>query len=318
MKKIATLLLVVMMMLQLTACGEAQDPVNSNAGAGNASSGLNSGSENPSSKTESDVTSSGSADASSKTESDVTSNPEPGEEDPSIPDGLTQLSKEEVLSLIPALPQAEWSFRATERSYGYDYSLLCETLTLEEVQAYIQKLIQANIVGDRENDANGDEYRQYQYVAKNKSGAFNVKVSLSKERNGRPATTEVVISLYKESRRTKPAMPHTKWGHEGADAVLPELPEEIWKISRMDYPYGTNYRGSTYYLTKEDMLQYVDALKQAGFIHDIEEKPEGEGERGLYSFKAKDASGKVSIEVKVSTMPYDNNILSSVEALFAP
>lgn len=82
-------------------------------------------------------------------------------------------------------------------------------------------------------------------------------------------------------------------------AQFPSLPAAEWEYKEWEYPYGNTSGAVCYTLTKDDLTDYVQTLKDVGFTSELTELPDGD-ENYLYSFKATSTDGSLEIRLMLS------------------
>ena len=301
MKKILVLVLSLVLVMALAACGGGQT-------AGSAQQG----------SAQSGAAASGTASSGAAETPDASQTP-----DPSAPSGETQPDmKEETANLpeeakalagvVPSLPDGAWSGNVKERAEQTVYTLATRSgVTKDLATAYADAVKAAGYTNEADDRPEGsDAFDAYYYSGKSADGMVMVAVSAWK--SGETDVTpmiQVAVNKYTE-------VPGGTWGNGLPDHTLPQLPEGEWRVQPHDYPHGIEFIAQTYSVTKDTMVNYAAELKQMGYTNAAEENPDGYGERGLYKYTAKSADGKVEVTVDVTKMPYDEKILTTVKAIF--
>lgn len=84
----------------------------------------------------------------------------------------------------------------------------------------------------------------------------------------------------------------------GGSGELPELPAAEWDYEVVEAPIGIKTVALCDTLTKDDLMDYAQILKDAGFTNGLEESPDGD-EAYLYSFQAENTDGSQLVRLRL-------------------
>lgn len=300
MKKILVLVLSLVLVMALAACGGGQTAGSAQQDSSAAQSGAAaSGADTPAG-----------TETPSAPGSDV---PAPADPKPEMTETVVPFPEEAraLADVVPSLPEGKWDTEVRDHPLYVRYVLYGETMKRDDVIRYADAVKAAGYTNEANERLNGSEMcDDYYYSAKSADGMVTVAVGAWK--SGETDVTpmiQVAVNKYTE-------VPGGTWGNGLPDHTLPQLPEGEWRVQPYDYPYGLEFIAQTYSVTKDTMVGYVEQLKQMGYADSAEEHPDGSGERGLYKYTAKSADGSAEVQVEVSKMPYDDNILTTVKATY--
>ena len=299
MKKLFVLILSLVLVMALAACGGGQTAGSAQQSSSAVQSGAaTSGTDTPAG-----------TETPSAPGSDV---PAPADPKPEMTETVVPFPEEAkgAADLLPKLPDVKWEAYTEDFAERTRYTLGAD-VTRDVLAAYADAVKAAGYTNDPREYPNGsDQYDVYSYSGANADGSVRVMVAAYSS-----SGDKVYMNIQAVAEKYAP-VPGGTWGNGLPDHTLPQLPEGEWRVQPHDYPHGIEFIAQTYSVTKDTMVNYVEQLKQMGYTNAAEEKPDGYDERGLYKYTAKNADGSAEVLVEVSKMPYDDNILTTVKGIY--
>ena len=120
--------------------------------------------------------------------------------------------------------------------------------------------------------ADETEGLEYRLAADNESG-FSISYDFNAYSDDEPITGLLVINIY-DNRIENENINGVSWGDEEIDTSFPALPEGVWEGNVYDDEWSKTSVKSCNTLTKEELEAYVEILKEAGFTDDMDEDPQ--------------------------------------------
>lgn len=299
MKKLFVLILSLVLVMALAACGGGQTAGSAQQSSSAVQSGAaTSGTDTPAG-----------TETPSAPGSDV---PAPADPKPEMTETVVPFPEEAkgAADLLPKLPDVKWEAYTEDFAERTRYTLGAD-VTRDVLAAYADAVKAAGYTNDPREYPNGsDQYDVYSYSGANADGSVRVMVAAYSS-----SGDKVYMNIQTVAEKYAP-VPGGTWGNGMADHLLPQLPAGEWRVQPREYPYGMEITAQVYGMAKDTMVNYAAELKQMGYTNAAEENPDGYGERGLYKYTAKSADGKAEVTVDVTKMPYDEKILTTVKVIF--
>lgn len=273
MKKAISLLLSLLMVLSLAACGSQTDSVG---------------------KIDEDKQQTEQTDSIQQTEQvDSTQQTETDAPEESTPAFDNSWASNEFEHQIPEPPFANWFVVETENEN--EYLIYAEDVLYTDAKEY-GELLAACAFTKNPNIDDAQDGMWYSLYAANGAG-FMLNYVFGAYSYDEPKTGSVEISIFDDRANSAPqgSATSSSWGDAEIDALVPGLPEAEWDGDASEKPYGKEYRLSCYSLTKEEVMAYVDVLKKSGFDNDMDEEPNGY----LYRFEGSNTNNKVTVQIRI-------------------
>lgn len=191
---------------------------------------------------------------------------------------------------VPEFPFADWS--EGEAHAANAYYMEAHNVLYTDVKAYCELLTEEAFTEHiwLEDDSDGAMYR----MSGDSKAGFSITCDFGAYSYDEPMTGTVSITIF-DNRIADSMKVGASWGDEELDRLFPALPEGTWEGDLYEDEWSKRTGKTCTGLTLEEVKNYAETLKAAGFTNDMSEDPED----GLYSFRGGKTNSKLHVSVRV-------------------
>ena len=194
---------------------------------------------------------------------------------------------------IPKIPFDNWSVGEAHDENAY--LIKVENALYTDVKEYGELLTTCAFTQNLwvADDSEGIEYR----LSADSESGYSINYDFNAYSYDEPITGLLDITIYDNQANgaSQGLAACSSWGDAEIDALVPGLPEAEWDGDVSEKPYGKEYHLSCYSLTKDEIMAYIDVLKEAGFDNNMDEEPNGY----LYRFMGSNANNEVTVQIRI-------------------